>query len=428
MDNNNNNSLTKTKYKYTINNVKYPVYKTKNNKHIAMVGGKKKYVDMTKHPSFKGGNEKRPLSSGSPQDPQQGSPKIPKKESDLKPPTLKELMSGLPTDIEKLIEKMVTTPATQELNLLNNQTPTKKNVSKIIEKVKSLYLTSSISFNKKLEVINELKELMDENQKNAQALRNEFITFTQVLQHFCDSNPNTPLNLFYTLMNRYRLSYIFVTYINPTNSNHETTVRINYTPYRDEDGWKMELIQIKDPTIKEKHTLSMGMYQYDWNNPPENNFQNLLINSFKFYYNIIPEKLGFSNDTFYIKRVDVNTIHSDGLEDTEDTGDQPHWGQSTVERQETQIYNQKYSEFMTEKEETPKVENIFVYTASNVNMNKGGRRNFRKTTTPSRNPKTSPVVRKATTSTTTNATRRSTSSSSGVSNATSTSTRRSKKN
>jgi len=41
----------------------------------------------------------------------------------------------------------------------------------------------------------------------------------------------------------------------------------------------------------------------------------------------------------------------------------------------------------------------------------GGRRNFRKTTPPSRNPKTSPVVRKATTSTTTNATRRSTSSS-----------------
>ena len=111
MDNNNNNSLTKTKYKYTINNVKYPVYKTINNKHIAMVGGKKKYVDMTKHPSFKGGGnygiKRGSPNSGSPQNPQgprnsQGPLKIPKLELKLEELDMSRIKK-LPQHLQELI-------------------------------------------------------------------------------------------------------------------------------------------------------------------------------------------------------------------------------------------------------------------------------------------------------------------------------------
>jgi hypothetical protein len=113
----------------------------------------------------------------------------------------------------------------------------------------------------------------------------------------------------------------------------------------------------------------------------------------------VPEKLNLDNDNWYIKKAQYIRIP-----EPRDGND----GQLT----EDMVYIYTYYE----------------YPSPQPPQALGGRRNFRKTTPPSRNPKTSPVVRKATTSKTTNASRRSTTSSSGVSNATSTSARRSKKN
>ena len=126
--------MTKTKYKYTIKTV----YKTKNNKHVAMVGGQKRYVDMTKHPSFKGGlnnDGKRGLNYPQGSTSLNGSP-------GKQPKPTKTSIRDLPNDVISSIEGLVYNTQTEleQFKTLNATTTkaSKNNMDELLNLYKTI--------------------------------------------------------------------------------------------------------------------------------------------------------------------------------------------------------------------------------------------------------------------------------------------------
>lgn len=415
----NNNSLTKTKYKYTINNVKYPVYKTKNNKHIAMVGGKKKYVDMTKHPSFKGGtgeNEKKRSQQGSPQG--SHSLKQPRVES-------KTCMTDLPDDVINLIAKFAfnTQPELEQFNNLN--VPTTEASKKNIDELLQLYQTiTGVGMSSRNAAKHGLSAVLN---LSPQQVNTEFTAWGQdwrikdfgfEMQKLLEGD-HTPISLLWKKADGLG-DDLLITYsvkqTNGSNTGTDTMVRIfldklpQYADHSIKFPIKMSRVSNipNDIMTYAEHkqfisssnsnsSIELNINEFMTKKRTEYGNYTLMKDMYDILYDEVPKQLKLDNHNWYIKKAQYIRIP------------EPRDGNKGQTMEEDMVYIHTYYEYPSQQQAL------------------GGRRNFRKTTPPSRNPKTSPVVRKATTSATTNATRRSTSSS-GVSNTTSTSARRSKKN
>jgi hypothetical protein len=387
-----------------------------------MVGGKKKYVDMTKHPSFKGGlnsgNNGNPRKHGLNSGHQQGPPKQTKKEPET-------CMADLPAEVIDLIKQLAFNTKLELKSFKTLNVPTtqasKAKMDKLLEMYKTIIGVGMSSRNAAT------KGLSGVRMESPQQVKQEFTAWGQdwrikdfgyEMQKLLEGD-DTPISLLWKKADGLD-DDLFITYsVKQTNGSYtDTIVRIFldkpiYANHSIEYPIKMSIIlnlsefnklflnsdNTKDTFLESLEKIPLNLNEFMTKNRTEYGNYTLMKKMYDILFVKVPEKLGLNGGgDWYIKKAQY--IQSNSMEKQN--------GYSAQHTEEDMVYIHTYYEY------TP--------------PSRGGRRNFRKTTPPSRNPKTSPVVRKATTSKTTNASRRSTTSSSGVSNATSTSARRSKKN
>lgn len=214
-------SYKKTKFKFAVNKTKYPVYITRNSKHVVFVDGKKKYVDMTKHPSLSGGTTKRPR-----EDPP--SPTMPRKAPMHPPKSFESNHSDLPDHLKiKIFEEMYLKLVEQDmkqLEELNNSIPSKKNMSKMMDKLIAVY--------------NNIQVYKGNANNMGVSKTTSFDDFIDHMQQLYFYSSNNPLNFMHTLGSDFE--DIVVTYVKPNASKPSTTVRIHVEP-KDMASKKFEL-------------------------------------------------------------------------------------------------------------------------------------------------------------------------------------------
>ena len=123
----------KTKYKFAVNNVKYPVFLTRNSKHVVFVEGRKKYVDMTKHPAIAGGTQKRAREAD-------GSKASRKAPMIAPPPPLN--FENMPEEIKTTIFNVyvdLVRKDMEQLRSLNSSKPTKQTVTLLVDQLIAVY-------------------------------------------------------------------------------------------------------------------------------------------------------------------------------------------------------------------------------------------------------------------------------------------------
>jgi acyl-CoA hydrolase len=197
-----------TKFKFIINKVKHQVYLTPNSKYVVFVDGKKRYVDMTKHPLMPGGTTKR-----SREEPP--STAVPRKA-----PTYPSKMnySGMPEEMKTMIFDAYVNLVREDmskLNELNKSIPSKKNVSNLMDKLIAVY--------NNIQVCKDNANRMGASKTNS---LDDFVDYMQDLYFYTD---NTPLHFMHTLGSDFE--DIVVTYAKPNASTKSSTmVRIHVEP------------------------------------------------------------------------------------------------------------------------------------------------------------------------------------------------------
>ena len=205
-------SYKKTKFKFAINNMKYPVYLTRNSKHVVFVDGKKKYVDMSKHPSVSGGTTKRPRED-------QLYETMPRKAAMQPPKSFESNYSDLPEHLkieifEKMYIKLLVEEDMKQLEELNKSIPSKKNMSKMMDKLIAVY--------------NNIQVYKGNANNMGVSKTKSFDDFIDHMQQLYFYSSNNPLNFMHTLGTNFE--DIVVTYVKPNASKPSTTVRIHVEP------------------------------------------------------------------------------------------------------------------------------------------------------------------------------------------------------
>lgn len=123
----------KTKYKFVVNKVKYPVFLTPNSKHVVFIEGRKKYVDMSKHPAVAGGTQKRAREP----DGSAVSRKAPMV-APSPPLNFESMPEEIKTTIFNIYVDLVRTDM-EQLRSLNSSRPTKQTATLLVDKLIAVY-------------------------------------------------------------------------------------------------------------------------------------------------------------------------------------------------------------------------------------------------------------------------------------------------
>jgi hypothetical protein len=358
---------------------------------------------MTKHPSFKGGTVKHECPESS-----NGAPtkkiKICQKNTTTNSAQCKEVcMADLPVGVIDLIAKFAfnTKPELKEFKTLNvpKTKTTKTNMEALLADFKHIFHFGMLSRENAKKVLGVILDKKPEEIKDEFGDEYIILDFAHVVMESLDKLTNTPLTLLSKKADGLGNALI-ITYNDDTNTNNKKQHHV--------------YVYLDESTEEEKIKNSKTVYSYSINIkqlPPNfENFDNMQKDSAintstpirindhrQGYPDIDRTKYGnyaMLKNMFDILYIDIPKILK--LGDTDWYISKAMYHRYMVENQNSVA---SYTEVPTEYRP------FYTYSPS------GGRRNFRKTTPPSRNPKTSPVGRKATTSATTNATRRSTSSS-----------------
>ena len=202
----------KTKFKFAVNKLKYPVFMTRNSKYVVFVDGKKRYVDMSKHPSLSGGTTKRPR-----EDPP--SPTMPRKAPTHPSKSFESNHSDLPEHLKiKIFEEMyfkLVQEDMKRLEELNNSIPSKKNISKMMDKLVAVY--------------NNIQVYKGNANNMGVSKTNSFDDFIDHMQQLYFYSSNNPLNFMHTLGSDFEDVVVTYAKLNASTKS-STTVRIHVEP------------------------------------------------------------------------------------------------------------------------------------------------------------------------------------------------------
>lgn len=292
----------RTKYKFSINKLKYPVYVTRNAKHVVFVEGRKKYVDMSKHPSMSGGTVgKRPredtntnLSPNS----ATTAPKRPKENANVVAPLDYQ---NLPDHVKDVVFKSyldLVRNDMKELQNLNQKIPNKRNVSSLMDKLIAVYNNITVTKNNATQMGVSQTDSWDD--------------FMDHMRELYMNNDNTPLDFLYTLNSGF--DDIVVTYAKEKgNSKASKTVRIHVVEPEDpytELKHDIRVIEANKPkrTMKKK-LVKFDPYMSRENMDIFNNMSNLqrIKRIYNLLYVDVPVELEMSDD-FYVQSIYIGCV------------------------------------------------------------------------------------------------------------------------
>lgn len=285
----------KTKYKFAVNNLKYPVFLTRNSKHVVFIEGRKKYVDMSKHPAIAGGTQKRPRESEM--------SNVSRKAPMTTPPALN--FESMPEEIKATIFNIyvdLVRKDMEELQSLNSRKPTKQTVTLLVDKLIAVYNNVAVT---KQNVVR-----MGASQTNSW---DDFVYYMTIELFYKE---NTMLHALSALKDGF--SNIVVTYAStkrgPTKFNKMVRIKIAESPnIYSELERSVELIEPNRP----KRGIKSKVIVRDFNTEDDarqlfNSMSNLQLMKrvYRTLYIDVPTELQMAND-FYVESIYMECVYDE---------------------------------------------------------------------------------------------------------------------